>query len=657
VAAAVLAGALALGLSACVAEPSAGEARRDPAPSFGDARTTQVDAEGDAWTTAGVTVDVPARAVAAKVANVTVGAEIGIADSGIARETFGVPVRVESAATLDVPATITWDVSALDPALRSTAVLVRWDDDRRVWRPAEEAVTSAADATLAAEVDRSGIVTWAAGALGAAVATPDPVAPECDSARLPGWVAVFADPDRDRDDATLQACAENAEGGLTVHASSASAVSRVLEAPEEAGWDWAKRDHADGRFWDIAAGLIDDERTMLLPPAATIDLGFTPPADPSVPYRAVARVDGRTASMDLLGAFARDVSLGEVADPSVAAVVTALYECATGDPAAGDAVADPVTVAALGTALGACATGLADSDLAARLADTAREGDDEAAVQGARAAAGALRLAGTGRFDALAASAAERLVAAAAQPTGGASFTVLADREAPPLGSWTPTCTDPQADAAALFAELAVQPAFVDVSRDVAADPRWFDAATDALAPIAGCTPDQQADLALHLPGEWTDPAAAEVVVAALDGLGLSLMTCDDLFAAVQPVADGFAPMTGITAGTGQIACGWQRDASSVQVWVSREAVDADGVTTRRGEVEKLPDNGLQVSAPVAAAGGYLTGAYVPAGLELEAWLPGYRIMLTTTSTDEPEQWRLREGVAAAEALVAAVSG
>ena len=659
-ASALLAAALVVGLSACVPEPQPGEARRDPAPSFADARTTQVDGDGESWTTGDVSIDVPAGAVTVKVAGIAVGAEIGVADSGIARETFGTPVRIETTAALHDPATVTWDVGALDPGLAEAAVLVAWDDDVRVWRPVDTPLT-VADGALSAQLDTSGVVTWATGALSAPAATPDPAAPACDGPSLPGWVAVFGDPDRARDDAALPSCPENPQGDeLTVHAASASPVTRALEAQEGAGWQWATRHDAAGRFWTLAASLVDDERTVLLPPSATVDVGFRAPSDPAVPLRAVARVDARTATVDVLAAFARQVSLGEVADASVDALLTALYEC--GASQAG-ALTDPAAATAVGAALTACDLGPVEH----ALAGTIRDSDDDAAVQGARAAATAVRLAAQGRFDDIAASHAEMLAAAAALPQGGASFTVLARRDAPALGSWTPTCTDPAADSMALFGVLAVQPQFVGVPRDIAADPEWRDAVVTALAPLARCTPAQQAAFAMQVPGEWNDPDAAGVVVEELAGLGLSLLTCDELFAAAAPLAAGFSPASGVTAGRGQLACAWGADAGKdvadasqralVQVWVSREAGDAAAVASRRGELEKLPDNGLQQSAAITAADGYLLGSYVPTGLELEARVPGYRIVITTTSATEPVQWRMQEGIAAAEAVVAAVAG
>ena len=119
--------------------------------------------------------------------------------------------------------------------------------------------------------------------------------------------------------------------------------------------------------------------------------------------------------------------------------------------------------------------------------------------------------------------------------------------------------------------------------------------------------------------------------------------------------------MRGIAApGAGRVACGWasrpdvtpdDAHASRVQVWVSREDADADEVARRRAEAQRSELGGVQESPALGAAGGFVVGAYVPAGLELEAWLPGYRIVVTAMSPDDPAQWRLRDGVAAVERI------
>jgi hypothetical protein len=655
--------ALAVGLAACVPEPAPGEARRDPAPSFADARTTQVDGDGDHWSAAGVTLNVPDGAVTASVANVTVGTRIGEADSGIATEVFGSPVRIESAAAFAEPVTIAWDVSALPAEAAAAAALVRWDDERRVWVP-EPGVPAVAAGSLSAQVTGGGIVTWATTALAdPAASAPDAQPARCGDAALPGWVAASADPDRARPESALTACLEAHQSDvLTVKTRSRDAVTRVLElTDDDATFDWTTRDGAvRGRFWQLAAGLVDDDATALLPPGAGVDVGLSAPADDSS-LRAVARVDTRTATLDVLAGFARRVSFGEVADPAVADLVSTLYSCGAPEVMP---LTDAATVAGVGAALTGCAAALAETGSA--FADAFRDPSADAArVQGARAAAAAARIGGAGAFETLSAASADALVAAAAAPAGGASWTVLARRDTAEPGAWQPTCTDAVADAAALFEDLAVQPQFA--AQDLSSDPQWRAAAVAAVAPLETCAADERARLAARLPDEWADPAAARAVVDAIAGLGLSLLSCDDLFGLASPIAAGFHELRGVsTSGTGRVACGWASEkdkaatdadlTSSVQVWVSRETADAEEVTRRREKAARSELGGLQESAALDAAGGFVVGAYVPAGLELEAWLPGYRIAITASSTDEPTQWRMPEGVAAIERIAAALA-
>lgn len=652
-----MAATLALGLAACVPEPSAGEAQRDPAPSFAGARTTQVDREGDHWTTGGVTVDVPEGAVAANVANVTVGDRIGEADSGIAVEVFGPPVRIDTPASLRASVTLAWDISGIPAEAAAAAALVRWDDQRRVWVPEPGAPAVTAE-TLSVQVATSGIVTWATAALGDASAPPNESnAPRCNEAALPDWVAASADPDRVRPESTIATCFEAHQSDvLTVKTRSRDDATRALELQDDAAFDWVTREGADGQFWRIAAGLVDDERTALLPPGAGVDVGLSAP-ETTASLRAVARVDTRTATVDLLAAFARRLSLGQVPDPSLTGLLTSLYDCGADDVAP---LTDASSVSEIGTALTDCAAQLTEPPRIDPAADGAH-------VQGIRAAGAAARIGAAGAFEALAAASAETLVAAAAAPAGGGSWTVLADREPPLPGSWTASCADIEADAAALFAELAVQPAFRVASRDLAGDPRWRAAAVEAVTPLAECTADERARFAARLPDEWADPEAARVVVDAIAGLGLSLLSCDDLFEHAATLAKGFHPLKGITASApGRVACGWASEkgksvtdadlTSRVEVWVSRETADADEVARRRTEAGKTELGGVQESDALDALGGFVVGAYVPPGLELESWLPGYRIVVTTTSTDDPTQWRMNEGVAAVERIAEALT-
>ncbi|WP_203137412.1 hypothetical protein [Microbacterium sp. JZ31] len=654
-AAAIATATLVLGLAACVPEPSAGEARRDPAPSFADARTTQVDRDGDQWKTADVTVDVPEGAVTTNVANVTVGAPIASADSGIAGEVFGTPVRLDTPVAFGAPVTLSWDMSEVPAEAATAAALVRWDDDRRVWVP-EPGAPAVADGALSVQMSGSGIVTWATAAIADPAAPPvEPVAPRCEDAALPDWVGTAADPDLARPESAVLSCFEAHQSDvLTIRTRSREATSRALELTGDAAFAWVTRDDAGERFWRIAAGLVDDEATALLPPGAGVDVGLSA-GEPAL--RAVARVDTRTATVDLLAAFARHVSLGEVPDPSVTGLISDLYGCGAAQTRP---LEDAATVSELGTALTACAAELTQPPAITPDAEPAQ-------VQGARAVAAALRIGAAGAFDTLAASSAEALVAAAAAPPGGASWTVLAGGEAPAPGSWAATCTDVEADAAALFAVLAAQPPFRSPTEDLATTPAWRDAAAAAVAPLAECTPDERARFASRLPDEWADPDAAHVVVDAIAGLGLSLLTCDDLFALAAPLAKGFHELRGITASSSsRVACGWAAEkgksitdrgvTSRVEVWVSRENADADEVARRRTEAEKTELGGVQKSDALDAVAGYAVGAYVPTGLELESWLPGYRIAVTTTSSNDPAQWRMPAGIAAIENIAEALT-
>ncbi|GAA3654954.1 hypothetical protein [Microbacterium marinilacus] len=659
-AACVTAAALVLGLAACVPEPQDGEARRDPAPSFADARTTQVDERGDRWSAAHVSIDVPRDAVRANAANITVGDPLGEADSGIARELFGTPVRIETPTVLSQPASLSWDVSDLSSAAASAATAVRWDRDLRVWRPSPDPV-SVEDGRLTVAATEPGIVSWAAPVLQtiADAEDQDAAAPSCTDAALPSWAGAFADPDAARPESAIAACREaHRDDVLTVRTVNRDDTARVLTLDGDEAFDWVTRDSSLTAFWQTAAGLVDDDGTVLLPPGAEVATGIDEAG------RASARIDTRTAALDLLSAFSAHVSFGEVSDRHVSALVETLSGCVAG-PAP---LADAASVTALGLTLTACAQDLTDpdSDASGTLSENAGAGEESAAdTQGERAVAAAIRVAAAGAFDEIAAARSEALIAASASPLGGASWAVLPSGGGGDLGSWTPTCTDAESDASALYAVLAGRPEAAEAS-SLADLPGWRTDAADAVAPLASCSPDERARFAAQLPDLWPDPDAALAPVEALAGLGLALLSCEDLFTLTAPVSGGFHTLRGISAsGTGRVACGWSAEEgrsiddadlpSYVQVWVSHENADADEVTRRRTEAS-AGELGLQESDVLDAAGGFVVGAYVPTGLELESWLPGYRIAVTTTSGDDPAQWRMSEAIAAVEAIATALT-
>jgi hypothetical protein len=667
----VLATALIAGLAACVPEPSAGQARRDPSPSFAGARTTQVDRGGGHWSADGVTVDVPDGAVTANVANVTVGDRIGAADSGIATELFGAPVRIDSAAAFGAPVTIRWDVSALAPEAAAAAALVRWDDDARVWVP-DPGQPALDDGSLSVQVRSGGVVTWATLALADASPPIQPPAqerrPMCRDAALPDWVTAVADPPAGRPGASLDVCFEaTAAGGLAARNADLSGAAHLLEL-DGATFEWTKRDGQPELLWQIAAEALDDEDSALVPPGGTLDLGLLRPAD-GEPYRARAVADARTAALDLLAGLSARASFGQVRSPAYEAFVASMLACVD------QPTAEAPDVDALAATLTACARALADpsSGEAQRFAAAASAAGDADAgaaerAQGDRAVAALIRLAADGAVTESAAVRGEALDAAAAAPLGGSRWTVYGDAEPAPLTAWTPTCSDVEADADALFDTLATQPALAGASSGrLQEEEGWTEAVSQATAPLSECDADHRTSLMARLPSLWPSVETAESAADAIAGLGLSLLSCDDLFALIAPLATGFHELGGVTAsGTGRVACGWSSEkgraitdpdlGSHVQLWVSREAADAADVQRRRVEAEKAELGGVQDSGALDAADGFVVGAYVPSGLELEAWVPGYRVVITATSADDPAQWRMPEGVSAVEAITAALT-
>ena len=98
------------------------------------------------------------------------------------------------------------------------------------------------------------------------------------------------------------------------------------------------------------------------------------------------------------------------------------------------------------------------------------------------------------------------------------SWTIRGNGRAAPLGDWTATCTDLEADSNRLWRNLALRDEFADTSIEYHDFPGWGAAAEKALTPLQDCATGYRTQLAATIRSGWADAEAAGIVADILDG-------------------------------------------------------------------------------------------------------------------------------------------
>lgn len=463
----------------------------------------------------GVEVTVPAEAVDPG-GQLTVS--FGESPGTYAGQIWGHPVQVEHDAPLAAPIEIRWDTTGLTEQQRHTALLVRWDPEREVWVPSEEAPRWEGD-VLTARLAEFSFWNWVAsfgqevGELSGTRIDP----PRCTGEPLPSWVRDVVDPDEGTEAAAIGTCFEpDRDEIVTVRVTNNRTFTqqmRMVEGGQPWAWTWPGEQTVGVAqvAYDTARFVFDSDQQFLLPPLREVAVGVARPGGGGQRViKAEATVGPEAVLVDIMTYLLGQLPIGGLDSEVANAAVQALYKCG-GEQLldGGFRNADGLVRDAVSAVTG-CAESITD--------DTAELSRfTPAQVKGSRVVQHLSRAAVALKVGELAYYGSDQLANALVGPL---SWSVRGDGRAEPLGQWTPTCADRAEDSKRLYRNIALQDEFLDTSRELHEFPGWADAASQAVKPLAQCDSSYRQQLADELPAGWGDNQAATIVAAALLQLG-----------------------------------------------------------------------------------------------------------------------------------------
>lgn len=578
----------------------------DPAPVLtGD--QIDVPAGGATLDFEGVDVAVPGDASASTI-TVTEVEPIGARGS----EWFGQPVHLEHAAPLTSPVTVSWDLpSDLTAEEVSTAFLVHYDPELRVWEATDEPVridgrTVRADLTDFSFWDVLVNIGQGAGEL-TGNRVPEP---RC-RGELPAWIDGVVDPDEDLSAAAIRTCFEpDQKEQVTVRVANNRTFTQRMTLTGGSQWAWTwkgQRSYDVGATAvDIARSIFDSRTTFLLPPVHEVAVGLARPRSAgSHVLMGTAAVDPVTALVDGSLGVLQGVSVGGTDNPALDAFLQAMYECggkqalAKGDGMAGLSRDAAGLARFVVDSLGSCAEELVrpSSEFGARfeaLLQRKIKAHPEITSSGwakanrfTHAAANAFKVLTVGK---LAIYGSDQFANATVGPL---SWSVRGRGMNAAVGAWAPSCSSVADDSNQLYRNLALQDRYSDTSRELWEFESWPHDASVAVRPSLACDVGYRALLADEVSAGWADPVAASYVATAVralesgrsgfgdggtgtDAAGMLVTTTDthsfrhpawgDVTAVTQIVAD---PLYGGSNGEARIIV---RDARDDIVWVHSSA-------------------------------------------------------------------------------------
>lgn len=504
--------------------------RADPAP--GAAFEEPVDGQGAfEQTRNGVSIAIPSRAFGDESVVVQLGEEIG--ESG--DETFGTPVGIKHSGDGPTePVTLTWDVAHLNEEQRAALVVSRWDPDLKVWRAGDtHQVTWSIDGDeLVAEVGEfsfwnfSTITSQSVGELIGARSE----APECTNDPMHQWVRQLVDPDEDFEASAVLVCFEPAaDDAVAVRIVNNRTFTQVLESDAAvAEWAWTSGGEItldpSQVIYAIARDMYDNGHRHLMPPLTETAVGIARPiggGDHLI--QATSGVEPFTVLTDILVWAFSNVSPGGFGNPLVDAFVQAIYECGGGELLKSLPRSISEALPAGLSILQSCTSAVMDNttefgelfERQVQKAIRAADPDDAARIVAGhrwlRQLAGAIKVLEVGKIAFYWSD------LAANDVVGDLTVAVRGFGVAEPLGRWTPSCRDIEADSNSLWKHLFLREPFRDTSRDYSDFPELPDAADAAVRPLReNCTTEYLGRLADLLPGDWADSSAGEIVAEIL---------------------------------------------------------------------------------------------------------------------------------------------
>lgn len=507
----------------------------------------QVSGEPETLGTEGGTVDRGVVRVSAEDGDVPAGHEftvdvgpaLGDVSLPFGDEYFGEPVLVEHGVELAGPLTVSWDVSGLTDMQRSAMVIVGWDEAEQVWVPTGEQVVIDGD-WATAEVTQFSFKTFATFSEWVAETLNQNVgkltgsrtdAPDCASDPLPSWVTNTVRPDEDLGGVSLLTCFEtDTDDQLTLRAANNRPFAQFLrhtDGDQSWAWTWpgVPEISGEGAVYAIAADVLKSDTGVMLPPIQEIAVGFARPGEPGAYHVAMEASAGAvTIAVDVVANVVGAQPVGGFDNPVQNAFFQVLFECAApwidSRLNGADEAVEWSRVAL--SSVQSCSEEILRpaSDFGARFEDLSRSmlaSGGWQSVTALQANRWVHKIAGA--LTALkVAEAASYIADQVAESLVGPSLVSFNATGLPqPIGQWAPTCRDTSADSDLLYRNLALQDQFAGSSGN---SPGWAEAATQAVAPLAGCDGAYRTALADMLPGDWGDREAAEVVAEAIRLLG-----------------------------------------------------------------------------------------------------------------------------------------
>jgi hypothetical protein len=532
----------ALVLSACTGNTSPGgrqtEAQLseagDPVPQI--AKKQSVDAKGGQIQTSGVEVVVPAGAVpAGQVFTVGTGEPLGDLPANKANETYGAPVQVEHSSDLAAPVHISWDVSNLSAEQRASLTLVRWDPDLGVWNPAQER-PSLDGSTLSADVTQFSIMDWVSSGAAAISQTVGQLAgkradaPKCSGAALPGWITSVVRPDADQPAMPVRTCTEPDKNEvLTVRVANNRPYTQLLDLTDgdKYAWTWAGEQDftASGLIRDAVNALLSNDKTLVIAPTRAAAVGLARPAAPgTAQLKLTARPSVITVTEDILVYLLENGlgldSVNGFDSATVNTLVQTVYDCGgkqvlkSRDPVSADTfrkVLDTVKSCAESDAVATAIEQAVRSQIAKGGATATR------AIKTNRILKEGLSKLGLYLTVVDFASYTAELSSSGA--IGDVTISVFGRGTPQPLGAWTATCTNADADSNALYKNLALQDAFADKNKEQWQFPTWQSSSITAAQPLTKCNVSQIESVAHNVETTWADRKAAAIVAVSIRAL------------------------------------------------------------------------------------------------------------------------------------------
>lgn len=503
----------------------------EPEPKLSN-QAEQVGEAGGTVRAEGITVEIPPSAASGNL-SVRFGGALGLSHTGFTMERFGVPVEIQHEAPISKPIRLAWDVSQLSVEERSTLGLVRWNVNLGVWAPVSAPVTFH-DGWLKAEVSEFSIITWMSNAAawgsqvkGEVLGTRAKAGPKCSGEKLPSWVRNVVRPDETESTVPIRTCLEpDKDGVITVRIVNNRPYSqKVSVSTGEFAWSWVKEENltAAGSFRYAVNRALSNNTSLVLGPVGEIAVGIARPTSPgSVSVRVSAAPSLVSVCTDLLfAAVAEMVDLDNVRgfDSEVAnLLVQALYDCGGKRLLESREVSlDPALVREAFQVIQQCSsnaevTSAMESIVRARLNRGGGAGLGAAkAYRLFRAALGKFKM-----YLKVAHFASYTSELSAGVALGEFKVGIYGNGVPPPLGSWSPTCTDPAVDTDRLFKNLVLQDDYMNLSKDYWEFESWLPNSKKAVQPLRPCSKEHVEKIAAELERSMDGQRSAEILAGTL---------------------------------------------------------------------------------------------------------------------------------------------